>query len=125
MLFSIRSLPHTQQSTILLVTAEYRREKGWKSVKLTSRRGAEYIVYVSVFLSSIRCNLVVISLADGICGQRPSCVLRCPLRSLTLPLDGRHEPALGKLAPAPHHKPPPNCRNFLPDGRQLFHPRGR
>jgi hypothetical protein len=85
----------------------------------------EYIVYVSVFLASIRCNLVVISLVDGICGRWLSCVLRSPLLSLTLPLAGRHEPALGNTAPAPHIKPPPNCRYFFPDGGQRFHPRGR
>ena len=76
-------------------------------------RGREYIIYVSVFLASIGCNLVVISLVDGICGQRPSCVLRCPLHFLTFPLPAVIEPTLGSAVPTPHHKPPPNCRNFL------------
>jgi len=69
--------------------------------------------------------LVVISLVDGICGQQPSCVLRCPLHFLTFPLPAVIEPTLGSPVPTPHHKPPQNCGNFLQDGGLRFHPRGR
>ena len=48
--------------------------------------GPEYVVCDSAFLASIRCNLVVVGLVDGICDQRPSCALRCPLLFLTFPL---------------------------------------
>jgi hypothetical protein len=65
--------------------------------------GLEFVVYVSVFLANIRCNKVVPGLFGGICGQRPSCVLSCPLRFLTFPLAGGSEPSLGNPVPAPHH----------------------
>ena len=88
-------------------------------------RGLKNILYVSVFLVIIRCNLVVISLINDICDQQSFCLLHCPLRFLTFPLAGRPETATGRPAPAPHHILTPNCRNFLPDGEQRFHPRGR
>jgi len=96
-----------------------RKEEGSKTYRgpafWNGARGLEYVVYVSVFLVSIRCNLVVISLINDICDQQSSC----------LPLAGRPETAPGRPAPAPHHILTPNCRNFLPDGEQRFHPRGR
>jgi len=66
--------------------------------------------------------LVVISLVDGTCGQRPSCVLRWPLHFLTFPLPAVIEPTLGSPVPTPHHKRPQNCVNFLQDGGLRFHP---
>ena len=109
-------------------TVERREEAGTTYRGPEVRNGArrsEYVAYVSVFLASIRCNLVVICLTGGICGLEPSCILRCPLRYLTFPLAGRPELALSRPAPAQHHNLPPNCRNFLPECEQRFHPRGR
>jgi len=77
-------------------------------------------LYVSVFLVSIRCNVIVIYPFDSICVQRPSFVLRCPLLFLTFPLAGSPEPLLGSAAPAPHHNPPQNCKNFLLNGGESF-----
>ena len=69
-------------------------------------RGGEYIVYVSVFLASIRCNLVAISLVDSISGQRASCVLRCHLHFLTFPLLAVSNPLSAALFP--HRKTNPH-----------------
>jgi len=124
LLLSARSFPPTTQHNSNLHRTVPSREVT-KSIQLTQARRPEYIVYVSVFLASIRCNFVVISLVDGICGQRPSCVLRCPLHFLTFPFAGETEPTLGSAVPTPHHKHTPNCRNFLQDGGQRFHPLGR
>jgi len=124
LLLSSRSLPPTTQHNSTLHRRVPSREVT-KSAQITRSRGPEYIVYVSVFLASIGCNLVVISLVDDICGQRPSCLLRCPLHFLTFPLPGGIEPTLGSAVPTPHHKPPQNCGNFLQDGGLRFHPRGR
>ena len=124
MLLSARSLPPASQHNSTLHRSLPSREVT-KSVNITRARGREYILYVSVFLASIGCNLVLISLVDSVSGQRPSCVLRCPLHFLTFPLPGGIEPTLGSAVPTPHHKPPQNCGNFLQDGGLRFHPRGR
>ena len=92
---------------------------------LNGAQRLEYAARVSVFLASIGCNLVVIGLVDGICGQRPSCVLRCPLRFLTFPLPGGPEPSPGSPALAPQHNSPQNCKNLFLNSEQRFHPRGR
>jgi len=109
-------------------TVEKKKKTGTTYRGSEFRYGArrhEYFAYGFVFLANFRCNLVFICLFDGICGQQPSCLLRCPFRFLMFLLAGGPELAVGSPAPAPHHNRPPNCRNFLLDSEQRFHPRGR
>jgi len=127
------SRSHTQHSTAQCYsppksTCERKEEAGTNYRGPEFRNGARrpgYVAYVFVFFASIRCNLVVICLVDGICGQQPCCVLRCPFRFLTFPLAGKSEPSLGSPSPAQHHIRPTNCKNFLPDGEKRFHARVR
>jgi len=70
-------------------TVERKKEAGTTYRDSEFRYGArrhEYFAYGFVFLANIRCNLVFICLVNGICGQQPSCLLRCPFRFLTFPL---------------------------------------
>ena len=69
--------------------------------------------------------MIVICLFNGICGQLPYSVLRFTLRFLTFTLVGRPEPTLRSPAPAPHHRRPQNCKNFLLNCGLRFHPQGR
>jgi len=61
---------------------------GVPTVRNGATGGPEYVEYVFVYLASIRFKLLVICLLDDICGQRPSFILRSPLRFLTFLLAG-------------------------------------